>query len=115
MRKGILGTVMAAALAFAAAASADETHPWDASWFGGFGGNAEGVQIIVAGDQIVGFFFSGDYVDVNTSDPIAADGSLTFKWDGGTATLSASGKDHVLTVHQAGAPAKVIALSRDPG
>ena len=113
MRLTILGAVVAAALAFAAPASADDAHPWDATWFGGFGTNAEGVQIIVAGDDVIGFFFAGDYVDVSASGPVAADGSLTFTWDDGTATLSAKGGDHTLTIHQAGKADRTIPLKRD--
>ena len=106
--------MIAAALALAAPALADDaTHPWDASWYGGFGGNAEGVQIIVAGDEVIGFFFNGDYADVSETDPLAADGSLTFKWDGGTATLSGTGSNRIITVHQTGAADRVIKLTED--
>jgi hypothetical protein len=113
MRIVILGVVVATALAVAAPASADDAHPWDASWFGGFGTNAEGVQIIVAGDDVIGFFFGGDYVDVSQSEPIASDGSLTFTWHGGTATLSAKGEDRIITIRQSGAADRVIPLTRD--
>jgi hypothetical protein len=113
MRLTILGVVVAAALAVAAPASADDAHPWDATWFGGFGTNAEGVQIIVAGNDVIGFFFGGDYVDVSASGPVAADGSLTFTWDGGTATLSAKGEDRIITIRQSGAADRIIPLTRD--
>ncbi len=114
MRAKILGMVVAALVSLAAPAWADQTHPWDASWFGGFGGNSEGVQIIVAGNQVVGFFFAGEYLDIAKTNPIAADGSLTFTWDGGTATMSAPGGKAALAVHKAGSPDAVIPLSRDP-
>ena len=109
----VICMAVAAGLTFAAPASADDGHPWDATWFGGFGGSDQGVQVIVAGDEVVGFFSDGDYVDVTASEPIAADGSLTFKWDGGEATLSAKGSKRLITIRETGATPKVIDLRQD--
>jgi hypothetical protein len=103
--------ILAAAVAAASPAVAAD---WEATWAGGFeNGNAAGVQVIVVGDTVIGFFVGGDYVDVTATDPVAADGSLSFTWDGGTATLAADGDKRRLTIRVAGQPDRVIEVKRD--
>jgi hypothetical protein len=113
MRRALISLAVAAILSVATVARADDAHPWDATWAGGFDNGGDGVQVIVAGDAVIGFFLGADYVDVSDSAPIAADGSLTFTWDGGSATLAVDGDKHTLTIHQAGAADRVIDLTRD--
>ncbi|HVY20053.1 MAG TPA: hypothetical protein VHA70_08215 [Bauldia sp.] len=102
--------ILAAAVAAASPALAAD---WDATWAGGFDNGGDGVQVIVAGETVVGFFFGGDYVDLTDDGAVAADGSLTFKWDGGEATLAAVGGRQTLTIRAAGAPERVIDVKRD--
>ncbi|MEJ0013024.1 MAG: hypothetical protein WDM94_10460 [Bauldia sp.] len=102
--------ILAAAVAAASPAGAAD---WDATWVGGFDNGGDGVQVIIAGDTVVGFFLGGDYLEVTDPGALAADGSLSFKWDGGAATLSAAGDSHTLTIHAAGAADRVIELKRD--
>jgi hypothetical protein len=101
------------ALATSAPALSDDAHPLDATWVGGFDDDGNGVQLIITGDVVVGFYIDGDYADISDSNRLGADGSLTFTWDGGDATLSAKGDDHVLTVREAGKPERVIPVKRD--
>jgi len=101
------------AIASAVLAHPDAAHPWDATWVGGFDNGGDGVQVIVAGDAVVGFFLGADYVDVRETAAIAADGSLAFTWDGGTATLSGSGEGRTLTIHAMGVADRVVKVTED--
>jgi hypothetical protein len=96
-----------------ALADPDAAHPWDATWVGGFDNGGDGVQVIVAGDAVVGFFLGGDYVDVSETAAIAADGSLTFTWDGGTATLGGRDDGRTLTIHAKGVADRVVKVTED--
>jgi hypothetical protein len=111
MRHGFLALAFAAVLSAANVAHADEAHPWDATWAGGFE-DGDGVQVIVAGDAVIGFFLGADYVDVVESN-IAGDGSLTFQWEGGDATLTTAGGKHTLTTRQKGAVDRVVEVAED--
>jgi hypothetical protein len=102
--------ILAAAVAAASPAMAAD---WDATWFGGFDNGGDGVQLIVAGESVVGFFFHGDYVDLTDPGTLADDGTLTFKWDGGQATLAAEGNGQSLAVREAGKADRVIPLEKD--
>lgn len=97
----------------AAFADPDVEHPWDATWAGGFDDGGDGVQVIVAGNDVIGLFFHGDYVEVSETEPLGADGSLSFTWDGGTGTLSGSGADRSLVIHETGAADRTIELTED--
>jgi len=112
MRRRVLGVLIGAMLAIGTPALGDVSHPWDATWAGGFDNGADGVQIIIASDEVIGFFFHGDYIDV-ASQPIAADGSLAFTWDGGSGKLIAKGEQHRLAIHEKGAADRVIELKQD--
>ena len=59
---------------------------WDGTWAGGWDRNA-GVQLIFAGDTLIGFYWRDDYKDVRrtTNTP---DGGKRFVWDKGEATLT---------------------------
>jgi hypothetical protein len=108
MRRTALALAMV--LTFAGAASADD---WDATWAGGFDDGGDGVQIIVLGDQVLGFFYGGDYVDLSDAGSLAADGTITFRWDGGEGTLSGGGESRRVTIRSSGKPDRIIDLKRD--
>ena len=68
MRIGLVSALFfGAVLACApvALADPDAAHPWDSSWAGGFEDGGDGVQLIVAGNEVIGFFYHGDYIDGN--------------------------------------------------
>lgn len=113
MRIGLVsGLLFGAALTFAPAALADPdaAHPWDASWVGGWEAGGDGVQLIVAGNQVIGFFYHGDYVEVTQTATLAADGSLSFAWTHGKATLRVDGEERTIAISEDGAADKVIKL-----
>jgi hypothetical protein len=107
LRAFILAAALAASMVPASAAD------WDATWAGGFDNGGEGVQLIVTGETVVGFFFGGDYIDLTDPGTLADDGTLTFKWDGGEATLAAAGNGQSLTIRESGKPERVIDMKRD--
>lgn len=89
---------------------------WDGTWHGGFDssgdGGSDGVQIVMIGPQVTGFYFHGDYLDTDDG-TVGADGSVTFHWDGGEGTLADDGGKARLTIHETGKPDRVIPLSKD--
>ena len=112
-RRASLAFVLALSAAWPAAAQ-DATHPWDATWVGDWdSANDNGVQVIVTGDQVIGFFLNGDYLLPSATSPIAADGSLAFKWDKGHGTLKVDGDKRELVVDADGAPERVIVLNTE--
>ncbi len=113
MRIGLVSALLfGAALTFAplAFADPDSAHPWDASWAGGWEGGGDGVQLIVAGNEVIGFFYHGDYLEVTQTTALAADGSLSFAWANGKATLRVTGGERAITISENGADDKVIKL-----
>jgi hypothetical protein len=105
-----LSLVFGATLALAGAAAAGEG--WDGTWHGGFDNDGDGVQIVMIGPQVNGFYFHGDYLDTDTG-TAAANGTITFHWDGGEGTLADDGGKRQLTIHETGKADRVIPLEHD--
>ena len=113
MRIGLASALLfgvALTLAPVAFADPDSAHPWDASWAGGWENGGDGVQLIVAGNEVIGFFYHGDYLEVTQTAALAADGSLSFAWARGKATLRVNGEERTITISEDGAADKVIKL-----
>lgn len=107
MRTRAFGIAVAAVLALAAPAFAGG---WDGTWSGSAGEGGGTVQVIVAGDQVIGFFAGGDYITVTATSPLGADGTLSFRWTGGSATLSVKGGKHLLLVRKNGDGSRTVTL-----
>jgi hypothetical protein len=87
---------------------------WDGTWVGGWDRNP-GVQIIFAGETLIGFYFRNDYKDITRSNA-SPDGGRAFAWDKGEATLTRSpGGGAVLVVRERGKPDVSIPLKREGG
>ena len=113
MRTAALFAALALMLPLPALADAS-ADAWDATWVGDWDApNDNGVQVIVAGGQVLGFFVNGDYLVPASTSPVAADGSLTFTWDKGHATLKLDGDKHELVVDETGQAERVIELTAD--
>lgn len=84
---------------------------WDGTWAGGWDKNA-GVQLIFAGDQLIGFNWRGDYKDIRqtTNTP---DGGKRFSWNKGEATLTRTPDGQAQLVVHEGANTISVALKRD--
>ena len=101
----------AASLGLALAAFAADT--WNGTWAGGFTGT-DAAQLIFADDQLVGFFWDGDYVTIVKTTAASGGSVLNITWASGTATLTRDGPQTAhLTVQQKGQPDIMVALSPD--
>jgi hypothetical protein len=86
---------------------------WDGTWAGGWEGG-DGVQIIVAGNKVVGVFRGGDYPDVQRSE-VSADGrTLSFAWAGGDGLLlRTSDREAAFTLHERGKSERKFVVHRE--
>jgi hypothetical protein len=112
-----LATAAVFCLALVAAGSAlsqSGRTGWDGTWVGGWDRSA-GVQLIFAGETLIGFYFRDDYKDITRS-TASPDGSRTFAWDKGDATLTrAQGGGAVLLIRERSRPELSIPLKREGG
>jgi len=87
---------------------------WDGTWVGGWDRGA-GVQVIFAGETLIGFYFRNDYKEITRS-AASPDGGRAFVWDKGEATLTRSPSGGaVLVVREHGRPELSILLKREGG
>jgi len=71
------------------------------------GEKGTGVQLIFAGETLIGFYFRDDYEEILRS-TVAADGGRTFAWDKGDASLTRTPNGGMrLVVHERGKPESV--------
>jgi hypothetical protein len=112
-RRAICLGLAAAALAGPQAANA-QGAPGAA--FEGTWGGAQGevtAQVIIAGGEIIGFYWRGDYTDARDATPSADGRSLSFTFDGGSATLTLTGDRAAAIVITEGARISRLTLARD--
>ncbi|HXQ10515.1 MAG TPA: hypothetical protein VN805_05890 [Caulobacteraceae bacterium] len=90
MRRALVATLAALAVATPAFAQAPPPPSFEGAW-GGAAGD-ETAQVIVAGGEVIGFYWRGDYVET-TNPHLSGDGRvLTFAFNGGQATLTRTGE-----------------------
>jgi hypothetical protein len=88
-------------------------YAWDATWIGGWE-NGEGTQVIVAGGEVIGFLWGGDYLDIETSTNLADGGPIKFIYPGGEALLKGGGEGELLIkIHDKGKDEIGFVLKRD--
>jgi hypothetical protein len=103
--------VAAASFGFAFAASAADT--WNGTWAGNVT-DADTAQLIFADDQLVGFFWDGDYLSAVSAKAQSGGTIVAITWAAGTATLTRDGPQAAhLTVQQKGKPDVTVALMPD--
>jgi hypothetical protein len=93
-------------------AFAQQHEGWDGTWIGNWQ-NGDGTQIVFAGDELIAFYWNGDYQDaqaVQSTDHKV----VTISWSQGKATLTLDGEAaaHVV-VEEAGKPDLTFPLKRD--
>jgi len=104
----VCGIVVGAPLA-----GAQQTASWDATWVGGWD-TGNGTQIVIAGNQVVGFYWHDEYVSILESHSANDGSTLTFSWRGGQAILNRLGeKSARVLVRQAGQPDIAVDLTPD--
>jgi hypothetical protein len=97
-----------------AALSQSGRNGWDGTWVGGWE-RGTGVQVIFAGETLIGFYFRDDYKEI-TRTTTSPNGGRTFVWDKGEATLTRSpGGGAVLLIRERGKPELSIPLKRESG
>jgi hypothetical protein len=64
--------------------------PWEGTWVGDAPDAGSGVQLIFAGNNLVGFFWAGDYIDMRAA-VSKADGVVSITWTRGQAILTREG------------------------
>lgn len=109
--------LVAVAIAFAGIvpANADDTHPLDALWLGGFDDrHPGGVTVVVEDDKLVGLFVFDHYPPIEEDGTVGADGALRFHWDDGDGVLRPeSDGTATLILHEQGQPDLTIPVERD--
>ena len=86
MRRSLIAIVLVAATLSTARAA----DTWDGVWVGDAPDANSGVQLIFVGNDLIGFFWNGDYLDMRTSLSLS-DGVVTITWTRGQAILSRDG------------------------
>lgn len=112
MRRMISALVTLFLIAATPALSQSGRIGWDGTWVGGWDKGA-GVQLIFAGDKLIGFYWRDDYKNVprTTTTP---DGGIRFAWDKGDASITRTPNGMAqLLVHEQGKPEVAVALKRE--
>ena len=96
-----------------ASASAASGQSGRVGWVGGWDRGA-GVQLIFAGDTLIGFYLRNDYKDVLHS-AASPSGGKTFTWDKGDAVLTRTPSGAQLVIRERDHPEFSISLKREGG
>ena len=105
MRAVLLVHVLASLLFCPALASAE--LGLDGTWAGGRGAT----QVIVAGGEVIGFFWHGDYRPASSSSKSAK--GIEFRFAGGSGTLSQNGSGAALAVREGSRAPVAVPVRRD--
>jgi len=100
-------------LAVAVAGGAHAAQSWDGTWAGGWEGG-DGVQIIIAGDKVIGVGRGMEYPDLLGSQVSADGGMLSFAWVGGDGMLERTGdRDATFALRERGKPPRKFPVHRE--
>jgi hypothetical protein len=104
-----LAFALSAALGFACSSrAADDT--WDGTWVGDAPDAGFGVQLIFAGNNLIGFFWNGDYLDVRAIYS-TFDGVVTVTWNRGQAIVTRDGPRQAhMQVFQRGLADQIVSV-----
>jgi hypothetical protein len=88
---------------------------WDGTWAGGWE-NGDGIQIVIAGDKVIGVYRDGDYPEILSSAVSPEGRMLTFSWIGGDAFLQRA-SDHdreaMISLREHGRPVRSFTVKRE--
>ncbi len=89
LRPFALFVLVVATIATPALAAPD----WNGTWAGNWSGSEqEGVQLIMAGNDVIGIYWHGDYLSDDMKSTVSPDGKiLSITWKDGGATLTRDG------------------------
>jgi hypothetical protein len=105
--------IAAILLSLAVAGSATAAPSWDGTWAGGWEGG-DGVQIIIAGEKVIGVGRGMAYPDLLGSQVSADGGMLSVAWVGGDGMLERTGeRDAAFTMRERGRPERKFLVHRE--
>ena len=86
---------------------------WNGTWIGNWQ-SGDGVQIVFAGQDLVAFYWHGDYLDSVQAKESQGGRVVTAIWSSGEAVLTRDGDATArITVHESGKPDLSFPLKRD--
>jgi len=88
---------------------------WDGTWAGGWE-NGDGIQIIIAGDKVIGVYRDGDYPEILSSAASPEGRMLTFSWVGGDAFLERArdqDREATISLREHGRPVRAFTVKRE--
>lgn len=99
---------------FAGAGAAAAQQPsWNGTWIGNWQGG-DGAQIVFAGDELIAFYWHGDYLDGVQANTSEGGRVVTILWSSGQAVLTRDSEAAArITVHETGKADLSFALKRD--
>ena len=103
-RRAALAVALAAAFCAQAARATGSGKGWDGTW-GGANSKGETVQLIFAGDKLIGFYWRDNYMDTSGERVAAGGNRLDFSFSGyaaGTVTVTRAGAGAVAVVKEPG-------------
>ena len=82
--------VLAASVAFSLPAHESQVPMnWDGMWIGNWGaGDGQGTQIVFVGNEVIAFYWRGDYVNGLHSSAARDGKKVTLTWPGGEAVIT---------------------------
>ncbi len=86
---------------------------WDGTWAGGWE-NGDGIQIVIAGDEVVSVYRGVDYPEVLSSEIAPDGGMLCIWWVGGDGLLQRTGeRAATISLRERGRPVRSFAVVRE--
>ena len=97
---------------FATPVFAQAAPSWNGQWAGGWKGGA-GAQVIFAGDDVIGLYWRGDYIE-DAHGARASGGAISISWSSGKAILTREGPASArIVIREPGKPDVSFALKKD--
>jgi hypothetical protein len=86
---------------------------WDGTWAGGWE-KGDGIQIVIAGDKVIGVYRDGDYPEILSSDMSPDASMVVFWWVGGDALLQRIGeREAAISLRERGRPVRNFTVRPD--
>ena len=90
-----------------------QQQSWNGTWIGNWQ-DGNGTQIVFAGEDLVAFYWDGDYLDDVHADASEGGRVVTVLWPSGQAVITRDGETTArITIRETGKPDLSFALKRD--
>jgi hypothetical protein len=97
------------------AAGASAAPSWDGTWAGGWE-NGDGIQVIIAGNKVIGVYRDNDYPEILSSAVSPEGRMLTFSWVGGDGFLERTNdraREATISLREHGRPVRAFTVKRE--